>query len=87
MRSEWESIESCPETDTVWLGIQGNPPWIGFKLKDGTWGKIRDFPRLKPPTHWMPITMPDPPLAVVERRAHPWQLSRVMPLRGRGLAD
>ena len=59
--SDWQPIETCPGTDTVWLGIQGNLPWLGFKLPGGQWGRLRDLPPLEPPTHWMPILMPDPP--------------------------
>ena len=54
-------IETYPETDTVWLGIQGYLPWIGSKLPGGQWGRIQDLGTWAPPTHWMPIFMPDPP--------------------------
>ena len=78
--SKWQPIKTCPETDTVWLIIQGNLPWIGFKLNDGTWGRIRDFPPIKPPTHWMPILIPDPPATPREKPGANWQQLSTCPV-------
>ena len=71
--SDWRPIETCPETDTVWLGSQDEGPWLGYKIGGGHWGRVGGLPPSDPPTHWIPLEIPElppsPPPAQWARRS------------------
>ena len=65
MSSEWKSIASCPADEIVHMVDHkvGNKPFLGYgsaglflTRKGSNWTTAE-----RPPTHWMPILMPDPP--------------------------
>ena len=83
--SDWQPIETCPEN--LYVNLYGkNGISLGFKETDipvhpvfrsfrspGRTAPGELLRRIDTPTHWQEIPIPDPPLAVVERRVHPWQ--------------
>ena len=83
--SDWQPIETCPEN--LYVNLYGkNRISLGFKVTDipehpifraflsPAWHGLGELlRRIDTPTHWQEIPIPELPLAVVERRVHPWQ--------------